>query len=115
MAYSASGLKTRASPDEGRTWTSVTTVSANGEHITLAVSQSGVRHFFWYDGGAIKRRSYDPQMQEIIAAGNVVASGAADDCFGAVCLMDGSLLLSYRTTGGALAAVTSTDGGVTFS
>lgn len=115
MAYSASGLKTRASPDEGRTWTSVTTVSANGEHITLAVSQSGVRHFFWYDGGTIKRRSYDPQMQEIIAAGNVVASGAADDCFGAVCLMDGSLLLSYRTTGGALAAVTSTDGGVTFS
>ncbi len=114
MVYQSSGIKLVSSLDEGVTWSMATTISSSGSHGVLCVSQSGVRHFFWYDGGAIKRRSYSAQMVQVIAAGSVVASGAADDCPGAVCLMNGDILLTYRTTGGALVSLTSTDGGSIF-
>jgi hypothetical protein len=115
MAYQSSGIKLVSSLDEGGTWTMATTISTTGSHGALCVSQSGVRHFFWYDGGAIKRRSYSAQMVQVIAAGSVVASGAADDCPAVECLMNGDIVLLYRTTGGSLIELKSTDGGSTFS
>jgi len=115
LVYVSSGIKQRVSTDEGGAWAVATTISASGAHPRVIPTQSGVRHYFWYDSGAIKRRSYDAQMVEVIAVGSVVASGAADDSFDVRVLLSGSILLCYRNTSGAIINLVSTDNGVAFA
>lgn len=115
LVYVSSGIKQRTSTDEGGAWAVATTISASGTHPRVVPTQSGVRHYFWYDSGAIKRRSYDAQMVQVIAVGSVVASGAADDSFDARVLLNGNILLCYRNTSGAIINLVSSDNGATFA
>ena len=115
VAYVDSGIKLRTTTNEGSSFSVATTISSTGTHPTVCLTQSGGQLYFWYDSGAIKRRAYDGQLQQTIAAGSVVASGVADDAMRAVELQDGRIRLVYRNTSGALVAATSSDGGNSFS
>ena len=108
------GIKSRHSEDEGGTWSVAVTIVSSGTYPAIVVSPTGLRHYFWYDGGALKTKILDSQDTVVLAATAIVASGAAASPIDAV--HDGALiLLTYKTTGGAVVTVISSDGGVTFT
>lgn len=115
LLYEDSGaIKGRYTDDEGSTWSVATTIAAAGTYPAICISPTQARHHFWYDGGAIKTLITDSLGTTTTSATTVVTSGVASSPIDAV--HDGKLvLLTYKTSGGAVVTVVSTDGGVTFS
>lgn len=115
LLYEDSGaIKSRYTDDEGSTWSVATTIAATGTYPAICISPTQARHHFWYDGGAIKTLITDSLGTTTTSATTVVASSVAASPIDAV--HDGKLLLlTYKSSGGAVVTVVSTDGGLTFS
>lgn len=108
------GIKSRYTDDEGGTWSVATTIASSGNDPAIWPSPTGLLHYFWRDGAAIKTTVLDSQGNIPVATTTVVASGVADSPIDA--LYDGSLWhLTYRNTSNAVITVVSSDGGLTFS
>lgn len=108
------GIETRYTDDEGGTWSVATTISADGKAPACAVSPTGVRYFAWVASNQAKVKGLDSQNNVVLSTTVAVSSGVNS---GGVALEhDGEvLLLTYRTTGGAISTVISADGGLTWS
>ncbi len=92
------------------------TIASSGEHPAIAKSPTGVTHYFWVDGAAIKSTIHDGQDNVLTATFNAVGSGVANAAIDAV--HDGQVIyLTYKNTTGSGQVVTvkSTDGGLTFA
>lgn len=117
LAYEESGsIKLRTTEDEGGVLDVAITVfsGAGYKYPALAVSETGLRHAFAYNGGAVKAKTLDQQGNTVIAEASAIASGVADDAIAAY-TRDGRVYLAYRDSGtGAVKVVSSVDG-VTFS
>jgi len=109
-------IKSRYTDDEGGTWSVATTITSAGTFPAIALSPTGVTHYFWVDGSAIKSAIYDSQANVLTAAFSAVASGVASAAIDAI--HDGTVIyLTYKNTTGSGQVVTvkSTDGGITYS
>ena len=109
-------IKSRYTDNEGGTWSVATTITSAGTFPAIALSPTGVTHYFWVDGSAIKSAIYDSQANVLTAAFSAVASGVASAAIDAI--HDGTVIyLTYKNTTGSGQVVTvkSTDGGITYS
>lgn len=118
LAYEDTGttIKSRYTDNEGGTWSVATTISSAGTFPAIALSPTGVAHYFWVDGSAIKGAIYDSLGNVLTAAFNAVASGVASAAIDAI--HDGATIyLTYKNTTGSGQVVTvkSTNGGLTYS
>ena len=116
LAYIAGGgaIERRESYDEGGTWTVPLAVFSAGGRPTVAISPTGVEHYFMRtSGAAIQTRVFDPTGTQVVALTTVVASSVADDSIQAF-WRNGTLYLLYRDTLGTIKTVKSVDG-ITFA
>lgn len=117
LSYEESGaIKLRTTEDEGETLEVAITVfsGAGYKYPALAVSETGLRHAFAYNGGAVKTKTLDQQGNTVIAEAAAIASGVADDAIAAY-TRDGRIYLAYRDSGTGAVKVASSVDGVTFS
>jgi hypothetical protein len=115
LAYEdAGGIKTRYTEDEGSTFSVAVTIVSTGTYPAIAISPTSVRHYYWVDGSAIKTKILDSQGTTLTATTTVVASGVASSAIDAVYVGE-EILLTYKSTGGAVISVVSVDGGITFT
>lgn len=117
LAYEASGgISFVTTIDEGVTFSVATTITSTGKLPTLAETPTGSRAFAWWvTGGAIKFKTLDAFGGVEVAELTAVASSVAEDAIGLVCRSDGSFVLAYHNTGGAIVTVVSTNGGTTWA
>ena len=123
VAYVDSGIKLRVSGDEGLTWGSAVTISATGTHPALVQDDlTGQVLAFWYVSSQIHFKVSSDRgatwgAEKIVANAAATPIASADDKPACVVLKERArqLLLSYQTTGGAIAAVKSTDNGGTWA
>lgn len=101
------------SVDEGSTWSVAGTVAASGSYPEIVVTRDGRRCCYWYDGGTISGRIYDGAGTAMVGPFVVVNGGAAEKFAVAehiVGVGGWRMHMIYRTTGGALVDLESTDG-----
>lgn len=128
LTYSVSGaMKERTSADDANTWSAEVDLSIDGTHKDRIIdTDSGNEYLFYFDAGAIymrKRGIYAGVAWSACSPQTVVAS-AGDDAVTAQLFTaydsvadtrKRTLQLSYTTTGGSIASVTSVDDGTTWS
>lgn len=128
LTYSVSGaMKERTSTDDANTWSAEVDLSINGTHKDRVVDvETGNEYLFYFDSGAInmrKRSIYSTVAWNLCTPVTVVGSAGDDAITGQIFVAyDGvadtrkrTLQLSYTTTGGSIASVTSVDDGDTWS
>ncbi len=114
MVYETAGSAVvwAVSPDEGRSWQVAGTVASAGGYPEMVITQDGRRYVYWHNGGTIWGRLYD-------AVGNplhgpfAVVTGAQEKFAAQEHLLGWAgwrMHLIYRTTGGALIDLASSDG-----
>jgi hypothetical protein len=118
LVYEDTGttIKSRYTDDEGGTWSVATTITSAGTFPAIALSPTGVTHYFWVDGSSIKSSIYDSLGNVLTSVFTVVASGVASAAIDAI--HDGTVIyLTYKNTTGSGQVVTvkSMDGGLTFA
>lgn len=112
----AGAIKRQGTTSEGGSLTVATTITSAGEFPTMAILPTGAEAFAWWvTGGAIKFKVLDAFGGVMVAELTAVASGVAEDALGLVCRDDGSFVLAYHNTGGAIVTVVSTNGGTTWA
>ena len=119
VAYVDMGVKLRVSGDEGLTWGTAVTISATGTHPALVQDDlTGQVFCFWYVSAQMHFKVSSDRgatwgTEKTVADAATTPLAAADDSMACVVLKERArqLLLSYQTSGGAIAAVKSADNG----